>query len=370
MTIQDIKQQLVADDLLRWVETGELEVRVAEIRAAIQNTQKLGELAILRKELKSLGVEWRNLRTQAIASIQAEKAAGENAEKESVGVWAKFAELSYKIADVQATESAVFILNEINEMNGLLLETRSLIDQKQISGAARLLGQVETLYSAASQQADRQGNAFWERMASLEPVLNDLELSMAALGQNPIVKGWCSAKLEELIAKVAVIRPALSHAANTLNIAIMESIAGETALLNEQTSQLLKEAEDKEFQEQQRDYVVNGIHNVLSDMGFVLDHGPDLLNPDDPASTVIIAASLPTGKNVAVKVNQNGAIYTDFDGYADDGCVQDVHRFKDNLMEKFAIDYEIRGEKAHNPDKIKKGARGVPGGANTEGLGN
>lgn len=367
--IQNIKQQLVAEDLLRLVETEQLEARLAEIRAAIQSAQKLGELAMLRKELKSLGVEWRNLRTQAVADSQAEKVSSENAEKESIGVRAKYTGLSYKIADIQTTERAAFILNEINEMNGLLLETQSLISRKQISGAARLLEQVEIIYKAASHQADYRENAFWERMTSLEPVLSDLELSIAALGQNIIAKGWCGAKLEELTGKVAAIRPALDLASNALDMATIESIAQEMALLNEQGDLLLKEAEDKELREQQRAYVVNGIHNVLRDMGFVLDHGPDLLNPDDPASTVIIAAALPTGKNVAVKVNQNGAIYTDFDGYPDDGCVQDVHRFKDNLMEKFAIDYEIRGEQVHNPDKIKKGARGVPGGANAEGLG-
>jgi hypothetical protein len=292
--IPEIKQQLIDADLLRLVETGELEAKATELRQRVQTAQRLGELADLKKELKSLIIQWRSLKTQAVA--------------------------------------------------GGLVETAA------VSDPGKELAEV---------------NAFWERMASVEPLLNDLEFTMSAFQQNPVVKGWCAAKLEEFGGKVVSLREALNHAAIRLNTQALISIAQEIPALSAQGEQLLKEAEDKEWQEQQRAYVVGGIQQVLKDMGFVLDKGPDLLEPGDPASTVVMAASLPTGKNVAVKINQNGAIYTDFDGYSDDGCVQDLQRFKNHLIENFAIDYEIRGEKAHNPDKIKKGAKGVPGGAKT-----
>lgn len=225
-----------------------------------------------------------------------------------------------------------------------------------VDTSLKLESELRALISLAN---GKWANRLNEKEKLLELVA-ELEVDLNVLKQNPIVNGWKGKEITEVEQYVNAIREDVNSDTTT-----SEDKMYDVKLLEyKKYIELLEnQAQEIQLQEEQRSYVIKGVANVLRDMGFVISNGPNLLNPEEPSSTVVMKAALPTGKNVDVKVNLNGNIYTDFDGYSDESCSNDLNNFKSSLEKTFAISYEIRGQESHNPDKIKKGAKGVPGGA-------
>lgn len=211
-----------------------------------------------------------------------------------------------------------------------------------------------------------------ELRENIETGLSEAEADLRAMQDDKVVAGWCGARLAELCGRIAGYnRLLLEEGKGRENfdgyLKEIESVAAEVKALSGELEKITDEAYEKEREETARGYVVRGMIDVLKGMGFVINQGPDLLNAEDPASSVVVAGNLPSGKRVEIKVNLNGAVYTDFNGYVADECLKDIATFKQVLGDQFVVDYEVRGEAPNNPDKIKKGAQEKPEGGKGQG---
>jgi hypothetical protein len=91
---------------------------------------------------------------------------------------------------------------------------------------------------------------------------------------------------------------------------------GKLSELSDQINAFLQLAQETQLNEDRRNYIVGGIVQVMSQMGFVVQAGsPALEHPGRAGSATIIHARRVGGGSVAVSVPQHGEIWYDVDGF-------------------------------------------------------
>ncbi len=129
----------------------------------------------------------------------------------------------------------------------------------------------------------------------------------------------------------------------------------------EQSAQLASEARtatrtacDAVLDERVRREVVKSLVTTLKGMGFVLV-GPTLED-----GRVVLEGRLTSGRRARFEVHLDGEMEFDLDGYEGRKCAEDMEKVEVSLRDRFGVRLGPPQVIWKNPDRISKGARGVP----------
>lgn len=163
--------------------------------------------------------------------------------------------------------------------------------------------------------------------------------------------------------------------------------AGRFALAQEEAAEILQQAErivaqaqERQLQEERRQYIVSGLLQVLDRMGFMVQAGsPALEYPEISASATLLRAQRLGGGALAVSVPQEGEIWYDVDGFprrveagrdgqpvkSCDEAQAQLEAIHATLEREFGIQMgELRWE-GKDPSRIRKAAERLPDAAPT-----
>jgi hypothetical protein len=132
---------------------------------------------------------------------------------------------------------------------------------------------------------------------------------IAVLKADKIIMQWVRGEVEALEAKLTQIAAMIERG---------EWITVQAAVdtLLQETEDAVRRAEAMQLAEDRRQYVIQGIIEVMEEMGFVIQSGyPVLEYPDIPSSAAIIQAVRLGGGDIALSVPQQGEIWYEVNGF-------------------------------------------------------
>jgi hypothetical protein len=143
-----------------------------------------------------------------------------------------------------------------------------------------------------------------------------------------------------------------------------------SALL-QKTEDIVQKAEVMQLYEDRRQYVIQGIMDVMEDMGFIIQAGyPAPEYPNTPSSATIIQAARLGGGDIALSIPQQGEVWYEVNGfpmqmeeggagaavYKCDEAEKEIGKIHNMLRESYGIQMgELRWE-GKDPNRIKKAA--------------
>ena len=132
---------------------------------------------------------------------------------------------------------------------------------------------------------------------------------IAVLKADKIIIRWVRREIEALEEKLAEITAMIERE----DWAPVQAAAG--TLLRE-ADDVVQKAEAMQLVEDRRQYVIQGIREVMEKMGFIIQSGyPALEYPDFPSSATIIQAARLGGGDIALSVPQQGAVWYEVNGF-------------------------------------------------------
>lgn len=167
------------------------------------------------------------------------------------------------------------------------------------TAAAALNRHQDTVASAAAHWA-LQHNAAMQALSAVASILT-------GLGADPVVVRWCANELEGLQVEIERLNQAIAADQFEVVIATAER-------LKQQEQILVAQANTSQLQADQRDYVVQSIQAVLTNMGFTVG-GAVEEHPGHPATAVVFVARA-GNKAISVSVPVDGEVWYDAGGYA------------------------------------------------------
>jgi hypothetical protein len=192
---------------------------------------------------------------------------------------------------------------------------------------------------------------------------------IAVLKADNIIMQWVRREVEALEAKLTQIAAMIERG---------EWITVQAAVdtLLQETEDAVRRAEAMQLAEDRRQYVIQGIIEVMEEMGFVIQSGyPALEYPDFPSSAAIIQAVRLGGGDIALSVPQQGEIWYEVNGfpmqteessagqavYSCDQAEIEIEKIHTLLEGSFGIKMgELRWE-GKDPYRIRKTVRELPG---------
>ena len=124
---------------------------------------------------------------------------------------------------------------------------------------------------------------------------------------------------------------------------------------------LVDQASEATFDETVRREVVRGLFATLQEMGFVVD-GPTCARDGDGPGIVSLTGHLPSGRKVRFEVQLDGNVGYDLDGYEGRTCARQIERIEETLRNRFSVKMGPAQVIWKDPDRISRGARGLPTG--------
>lgn len=148
----------------------------------------------------------------------------------------------------------------------------------------------------------------WEALRTRMTVeMADLEARLTAFKAEPIVAAWCQTTLQDADDLLAQATSAVSQGAFTHADGVM-------ARLTRRLAAALAEAERRQQEEEARSLIVAGLVQVLQAQDFVVG-APDLSEPGNLDSEVVIRAMRPDRRRLAVRIPVSGRLTYAVDGY-------------------------------------------------------
>ena len=336
-----------------------LRARLGALKIVVQETILEDRLRTVRTDLQAIEQDVQSLVVQAeTATLCAELAAEE----------AEVVKLERRLATIGAARSEKFDSAGLQELNDLLGNARSHLERRD-------LGQARRDASAAQQKLATHEKAIAERFKVWQETKNRAEASLAALGDriaglraDEVVVRWAGSEL-------AAIEKRYEGALKLAEAEKFEPIPEESTVLIEMSQTIVAQAQELQLKEDRRQYIVQGIVEVMGQFGFVVQNGyPALEHPGAPGSATTIQAERIGGGAIAVSVPQEGDIWYDVAGFpmrtettADgqtvrscDEAEQEITRMHEAIREAFGIETsELRWD-SKDPDRIRKTAERLP----------
>ena len=336
-----------------------LRARLGELKIVVQETILEDRLRTVRSDLQAMHEDLQSLVAQAeTAKLCAELAAEE----------AEVVKLERRLAAIGGARSEKFDSAGLCELINLLGSARSHLERKD-------LGQARRDATAAQQKLARHEKAIAERFKSWHDAKNRAEAFLAALGDriaglraDEVVVRWVGSEL-------AALEKRYEGALKLAEAEKFEPIPDESTALIQMGETIVARAQELQLKEDRRQYIVQGIVEVMGQFGFVVQNGyPTLEHPGVPVSATTIQAERIGGGAIAVSVPQEGDIWYDVAGFpmhtetsADGQTVRscdeaeaEIVRMHEAMKESFGIETsELRWD-SKDPDRIRKTAERLP----------
>ena len=130
-------------------------------------------------------------------------------------------------------------------------------------------------------------------------------------------------------------------------------------------NQLERTIEESKVIEAERRYIVKALSKSMIEQGFIVGK-PHIVRE---GNRVVLKGEMPSGRLALFRVELDGAMEFDLDGYEGRSCAVDLDRVLQNMEDRFAIHSEPPQHDWKNPDRITKGAKGFPTGGQTRSMG-
>jgi hypothetical protein len=355
---------LAASDNARHAPAGAIDglrARLALARPAIDSAGNQAAIKRLSTNLRKLREDIR----QTAGEAEAARLVAQGLAEES----ATGARLRSRFTALDARASAKFDSAGRGEVEAGLKRLEAFLAGQALADARREAAALEGLLQKHV-RAVEEGRAKWneERDRAVAEIA-EVSDRLAGLRADPVVMRWRSADLavrEQRARSMVTQTQAEQFAA-----ASVEARAITAAL-----DQVVAQAQEQQLKEERRQYVVDGICQVMQQMGFVLQAGsPGLEHPGQPASATVIHAERLGGGSLAISVPQEGDIWYDAGGAfpmrleagADgqpaatcDEAEDQIEAMHQALRESFGIETgELRWD-GKNPTRIRRAADQLP----------
>ncbi|MCC7422330.1 MAG: hypothetical protein IT428_18790 [Planctomycetaceae bacterium] len=175
--------------------------------------------------------------------------------------------------------------------------------RKQPAEAEAALKRAQEAFRKHVAEVDRKRQelrAGQERVRSIVAAASD---AVAGLAADPVVVRWSQPALTTLERRVDGLE-------TMLNADQLEAAAREAAAITTEVASLIASSQQAQLDQDRRDYIVRGIAEVMSGLGFQIADGyPRLEYENDEKSAVVIQSERPGGQPLAVSVPLQGEIW-------------------------------------------------------------
>lgn len=363
--LADIQKAISAfadSDSAGYVQADRLEI----LRNELRNLAPLVKETTDEERLRTVNGDLRKIREDlhsVIAQAEADKLCDDLAEEE-----AEVVKLEKQLVALDQARSAKFDPAGLHDLTEFIRSARSHLQQKALL-------QVRREATAAQQKLDRHRADVASRFITWQTSKDRAEIALAAASDllggfraDEVVVRWMSSEIADLERRLE----------KATNFAASEQFNGaesECAELMKAGETVLASAQDRQLKEDRRQYIVQGIVEVMGQMGFVVQQGsPALEHPNVPSSATRIHAERVGGGAIAVSVPQEGEIWYDVAGFpmreeasADgktvrscDEAEQQIVRMHEALQETFGIEMGELLWDSKDPDRVRKTAERLP----------
>ena len=360
--IQAALTALSESDAARFIQVERLEElrdRLRELKIVIQETILEDRVRAASADLRAIREDLHFLTAQAETAKLCEDLAVEEAE---------LVKLERRIAAFDRARSEKFDRPGFQEVTSLLKNARSHLQRQDLPLVRR-----DT--ATAQQNLAKHQSDVAERFTAWQAAKDRAEMSLVAVGDriaglraDEVVVRWA-------IDELAALEERLESVAKLVQAEQFEQISTECAILLEAGETIVARVQDLQLMEDRRQYIVNGIVEVMGQMGFVVQQGyPALEHPGVPSSATTIQAERIGGGAVAVSVPQEGEIWYDVSGFpmraetnADgkeirscDEAEEQIVRMHEAMEEAFGIETSELLWDSKDPDRVRKAAERLP----------
>lgn len=228
----------------------------------------------------------------------------------------------------------------------------------------RLAREQEERVRRARQAAEYAARVEAERRA--RDALNELNVQLFGMKSDRIVMTWCQWEIEDVESRIKEVEGLIKSEQWGI-------VTGQANQIKGKFTALLAKAQERQLQEDKRNYIQSGIGKALADMGFQVGV-PYLSGSGDFNSDVVIRAKRPDGRSLNVQVPVDCDISYTMDGYpmrtinATDGkqyatCDEAqalIESFHQRMQQQFGIEMEEIRWDGKPPLRIDQEHRKLP----------
>lgn len=354
--------EFLKSDLVRFApaeQVNALRTRVRELEIVINETILEERARATLADVQSLRENLRSLTTQANAAKICEALAAEEAE---------VTKLEYQVAALDRARSEKFDRGGVTNLARLLADARSNLQSQNLSQVRRDIGAARQILVHHQAEVTKQIVAWRAARDQAEMALAAANDRIAGLRADEIIVRWGSGEL-------AALEERLERSSTLLSDERFDIVLAESAALLEASDAVVGHVQELQLKEERRQYIVQGIVEVMGQMGFVVQqNSPALEHPDEPNSATMIHAVRIGGGAIAVSVPQEGDILYDVDGFPKrtemggdgttvrtcDEAEQEIDRMHEAMKEAFGIEMSELVWEGKEPDRVRKAAERLP----------
>ena len=360
--IQAALTALSESDAARFIQVERLEElrnRLRELKIVIQETILEDRVRTASADLRAIREDLHFLIEQAESAKLCEDLAVEEAE---------VVKLEQRIAALDRARSEKFDRPGFDDVTNVLTSARSHLQRQDLAQARRDA-------ATAHQKLEKHRTDVAERFTAWQAAKDRAELSLVTVGDR--IAGF---RADEVVVRwasddIAALDEQLESVAKLVQTEQFEQIATECVVLLEAGETIVARVQDLQLKEDRRQYIVNGIVEVMVQNGFVVQQGyPALEHPGVPSSATTIQAERIGGGAVAVSVPQEGEIWYDVSGFpmraetnidckeirSCDEAEEQIVRMHEAMEEAFGIETSELLWDSKDPDRVRKAAERLP----------
>lgn len=330
------------------------EVRSA--RTALVAASTLAEVQQSRRCIRRLQNRLQEL------GLAAQRAAGQAQAESALAV------LRQRLASIDHARAQRFAPGLLTEVERTATEAETALSKNASKKCLHLLQQAHARLDGHLQTIQARLDAWSEERDRNQVVLVEAMDRIGALAADPIVSRWMAAEIRELEQEIAGAKRGFD--------AEQFAVAGEVGRsVIQKVEEVINRAQERQLQDDRRSYVVRGIVEAMTRLGFVVQNGfPRLEHPADALSATIIQSRRIGGGAVAVSVPQEGDIWYDVadfpmhqqaapNGQVIRSCDQaesQIERLHSILEGTFGIQMDELRWEGKNPQKVSRQADRLP----------
>ena len=342
-----------------------LRTRLRELEIVINETILEERARATLAEVKFLRESLRSLTAQANAAKLCETLAAEEAE---------VTKLEHQVAALDRARSDKFDRTGAMNLARLLADARSNLQSQNLPQVRRDIAAARKILVNHQAEVTKQLVAWQAAKDRAEMGLAAAGDRIAGLRADEIIVRWGTGEL-------ASLEERLERSSKLLSEERFDIVLTESAALLVASDAVIGHVQEFQLKEERRQYIVQGIVDVMGQIGFVVQQGsPALEHPNVPSSATMIQAVRIGGGAIAVSVPQEGEILYDVDGFpkrtetGGDGATvrtcdeaeQEIDRIHEAMKDVFGIEMSELVWDGKDPERVRKAAERLPESAPAE----
>lgn len=269
---------------------------------------------------------------------------------------------------LDADLSHKFDAARFNAINQSMDTIRRMIDAGDFARAERETGAARAKLAQHSRRVEEAHQAWLAARQEAQEATASLEARLPGLRADPVVMAWCEAEVNQL-------GDLLQAWSEWFERERFDDIRRAVPDVEPRVEALLNKAEAAQLQEEKRAFIVNGFLQVLGHEGFFVGE-PELQQPNDFGSPVIIRAVRTDGRKLDIAVPHSGQVTYEVGGYprrteigtdsaphpSCDEAEEQLLKMHQTLSAEFGLDMGEVTWDGKDPGRIRRGSKELPGG--------